>query len=160
MKLTYYGGHTMRKLGNCLEKEMMQGTMPGARRRGRPRTAWTVNIKTWTAFFVEESIRTTEDRYTRRKYVNFPPSRRCDSTSGFCLRMPILLLLSTMWPTPGSGTAKEQTELRTKGCLRGGTFRRRRTPVAKKTFERIEVYKPLSLIICVTLSDVKLQYLT
>ena len=37
MKLAYYG-HTMRKQGSCLEKEIMQGTMPGARRRGRPRT--------------------------------------------------------------------------------------------------------------------------
>jgi len=27
-KLAYYG-HTMRKQGNCLEKEIMQGTMPG-----------------------------------------------------------------------------------------------------------------------------------
>jgi len=34
-KLAYYG-QTMRKQGNCLEKEIMQGTMPGARRRGRP----------------------------------------------------------------------------------------------------------------------------
>jgi len=25
---------------NVNEKEIMQGTMPGARRRGRPRTAW------------------------------------------------------------------------------------------------------------------------
>jgi len=31
-----YCGHTMRKQG----KEIMQGTMLGARRRGRPRTAW------------------------------------------------------------------------------------------------------------------------
>ena len=37
-KLAYYG-HTTRKQGSCLEKEIMQGTMPGARRRGRPRTA-------------------------------------------------------------------------------------------------------------------------
>jgi len=40
-KLAYYG-HAM----SCLEKEIMQGTMPGARRRGRPRTAWMDNIKT------------------------------------------------------------------------------------------------------------------
>ena len=40
----------------------MQGTMPGARRRGRPRTAWMDNIKTWTGLSVEESIRMTEDR--------------------------------------------------------------------------------------------------
>ena len=59
--LAYYG-HTMRKQGSflsCLEKEIMQGTMPGARRRGRPRTAWVDNIKTWTGLSVEESIRIT-----------------------------------------------------------------------------------------------------
>jgi len=46
-KLAYYG-HAMRKQGSCLEKEIMQGTMPGAHRRGRPCTAWMDNIKTWT----------------------------------------------------------------------------------------------------------------
>jgi len=60
-KLAYYG-HTMRKLGSCLEKEVMQGTMPGARRRGSPRMAWMDNINTWTGLPVEESIRMTEDR--------------------------------------------------------------------------------------------------
>jgi len=60
-KLAYYG-HTMRKQGNCLEKEIMLRTMPGARRRGRPRTAWMDSIKTWTGLPVEESIRMTEDR--------------------------------------------------------------------------------------------------
>ena len=30
----------------------MQGTMPGARRRGRPRTAWVDNIKAWTGLSV------------------------------------------------------------------------------------------------------------
>ena len=67
-KLEYYG-HTMRKQGSCLEKEIMQGTMPGARRRGRPRMAWMDNIKTWTELPVEESIRMTEDRDNWRKYV-------------------------------------------------------------------------------------------
>ena len=61
-KLAYYG-HTMRK-------QIMQGTMPGARRRGRPRTAWMDNIKTWTGHFVEESVRMTEDRDKWRKYVH------------------------------------------------------------------------------------------
>ena len=60
-ELAYYG-HAMRKQGSCLEKEIMQGTMPGARRRGRPRTAWVDNIKTWTGLPVEESTRMTEDR--------------------------------------------------------------------------------------------------
>ena len=67
-KLEYYG-HTMRKQGSYLEKEIMQGTMPGARRRGRPRIAWMDNIKTWTELPVEESIRMTEDRDNWRKYV-------------------------------------------------------------------------------------------
>jgi len=34
-KLAYYG-HTMRKQGSCLKKEIMQGTMSGASRRRRP----------------------------------------------------------------------------------------------------------------------------
>jgi len=49
-KLAHYG-HTMRTQESCLEKEITQsrqGTMSGARRRGRPRTAWIDNIKTWT----------------------------------------------------------------------------------------------------------------
>jgi len=53
-KLAYYDQG--RKQGSCLEKETMQGIMPGARRRGRPRTAWVDNIKTWTGLPVEESM--------------------------------------------------------------------------------------------------------
>ena len=51
-KLEYYG-HTMRKQGSRLEKEILQGTMPGARRRKRPRTAWMDNIKTWAELAVK-----------------------------------------------------------------------------------------------------------
>jgi len=68
-KLAYYG-HTMRKQGNCLEKEIMQGTMPGRRMRRRPRTAWIDNIKSWTGLSVKESIRMTEDIDKWRKYVH------------------------------------------------------------------------------------------
>jgi len=60
----------MRKQGSCLEKEIMPGTMPGAHRRGRPRTAWMANISTWTGLSMEESVRMTEDRDERRKYVH------------------------------------------------------------------------------------------
>jgi len=68
-KLAYYG-HTMRKQRSCLEKEMMQETMPGARRRGRPRTAWMDNIKTQTGLYVEESVRMTEDRDKWKRYIH------------------------------------------------------------------------------------------
>jgi len=81
-KLAYYG-HTMRKQGNCLEKEIMQGTMPGVRRRGRPCTAWIDNVKSWAGLTVEESIR------RQRIEING------ESTS-------------MVWPTLGSRTAKEQ----------------------------------------------------
>jgi len=68
-KLAYYG-HAIRKQQSCLEKDIMQGTMLGARRRVRPRTAWMDNIKTWTGLPVEESIRMTDDRDKWRKYVH------------------------------------------------------------------------------------------
>ena len=68
-KLAYYG-HTMRKQGSCLEKEIMQATMPGARRRGRPRTAWMDNIKTWTG--------PPMDRDKWRKYVHGVANRRIE----------------------------------------------------------------------------------
>jgi len=60
----------MRKQGSCLEKEIIQGTMPGACRRGRPRTAWMDNIKTWTGLLVDESIRMTKDTDKWRKYIH------------------------------------------------------------------------------------------
>jgi len=65
-KLAYYG-HTMRK--QACRKEIMHGTVPDARGRGRPCTAWMDNSKTWTGLFVEESIRMTEDRDKWRQYV-------------------------------------------------------------------------------------------
>jgi len=68
-KLAYYG-HTKRKQGSCLKKEIMQGTMSGTHRRGRPRTAGMDNIKTWTGLPVEESMRMTEDRDKWRKCVH------------------------------------------------------------------------------------------
>jgi len=48
----------------------MQGTMSGARRRGRPRTVWMENINMWTGLPVEKSVRMTEDRGKWRKYVH------------------------------------------------------------------------------------------
>ena len=76
-KLAYYD-HSMRKQGSWLEKEIMQGTTTGARKRGRPSTAWIDNIKTWTGLSVEKSIRMTEDRDKWRKYVHGVANPRID----------------------------------------------------------------------------------
>ena len=62
-KLAYYG-HTMRKQGSCLEKEIMQRTMPGACRRGRPHTIGQHQDVNRTP-----GGRKTEDRDKWRKYV-------------------------------------------------------------------------------------------
>jgi len=83
-KLAYYG-HNMRKQGSCLEKEIMQGTMAGARRRGRPRTAWMDNIKTWTGLSVEESIRMTEDHHHHHIYS---PQNKHKHTKNIRGRLP------------------------------------------------------------------------
>ena len=88
-KLACYD-HTMRKQGSYLEKEMMQGTVPGARRRGRPRTAWMDNIKTWTGLTVEDS-----KSEWQRTEING------ESTS-------------MVWPTLGSRTAREQNRTTTR----------------------------------------------
>jgi len=68
----------MKGVRRILEKEIMQGTTPGARRRGGPRTAWMDNNKTWTGLSVEESIRMTEDRDKWRKYVHGAANRRIE----------------------------------------------------------------------------------
>jgi len=81
-KLAYYG-HTVRKQGSCLEEEIMQGTVPGACRRGRPHTAWMDNSNTWTGLSMEESIRMTE----------------------------INREMSIVWPTIGSRTVKEWNKI-------------------------------------------------
>jgi len=51
----------MRQQGSCLEKEIIQGTMPGARRQGRQHAAWVDIIKTWTGLPVEESMKMMEE---------------------------------------------------------------------------------------------------
>ena len=86
-KLAYYG-HTMRKQESSLEKEIMQGTMPGAHRPGRQRTAlsgWTTSRR--TGLPVEESIRMTENRNKWRKYVHGLANTRIedDRTNCICL---------------------------------------------------------------------------
>jgi len=60
----------MKKQTSGLEKEIMQGTMPVACRRGRTHMAWMDNINTWTRLPVQDTNRTTEDRDKSRKYVH------------------------------------------------------------------------------------------
>src|SRR6218665_267143 len=64
-KLSYFG-HVglglMRKEGDCLEKESMQGTTPGARKQGKPRMRWMDNMEEWTRMPFEDLLKKTRDR--------------------------------------------------------------------------------------------------
>ena len=65
---TAYYGHTMRKQVSCLENEIMQGTVPGARKRGRPRTAWT-----WVSSFHRRTLLQATYLRWNRHAVTFIP---------------------------------------------------------------------------------------
>ena len=67
-KMSYFG-HIMRKQGECLEKEIMQGTVPGARARGKPRKRWMDNVGEWLGLSTERLLRETEDRRGWRRIV-------------------------------------------------------------------------------------------
>ena len=59
--MTYFG-HIMRKKDKCLEKEIIQGTIPGASPGGRPQTSFLGNVRLWTGLTImEELLRRVED---------------------------------------------------------------------------------------------------
>ena len=58
-KLRWYG-HISRSSG--MVKTILQGTVKGARRRGRQRERWEDNTKEWTGMAFRDSLRTAEDR--------------------------------------------------------------------------------------------------
>ena len=72
----------------------MQGTMPGAHRRGRPRTAW--------MFPVEKPVRMTEDRKDQR------PLNGSVCACVFVMESKNGESRSMVWPTLGSRTAEEE----------------------------------------------------
>jgi len=76
-KLAYYD-HAIRKKTELPGERDNARNNAGAHRRGRPRTAWMNNIKTWTRLPVEESVRMTEDRDKWRKYVHGVANRRIE----------------------------------------------------------------------------------
>ena len=52
----------MRKEGDCLEKEIMQGTIAGARKQGKPRMRWMDNMEEWTGMPFEDLLKKMRDR--------------------------------------------------------------------------------------------------
>ena len=58
-KLRWYG-HISRSSG--MSKTILQGTVKGARRRGRQKKRWKDNIKEWTGMGFGNSLSAAEDR--------------------------------------------------------------------------------------------------
>ena len=58
-KIRWYG-HISRSPG--MAKTILQGTVKGARRKGRQKKRWEDNIKEWTGMGFGDSLRAAEDR--------------------------------------------------------------------------------------------------
>ena len=65
-KLKWFG-HTSRSQG--LSKAILQGTVPGGRKRGRPRKKWLDNITEWTGMSMAAATRSAEHRTGWREVV-------------------------------------------------------------------------------------------
>ena len=72
-KLGWFG-HISRRDGS-LAKTIMQGTLEGSRRRGRPRKSWVDNIHDWTGLDSPTLTRTSQDRRDWRRIVKTASSR-------------------------------------------------------------------------------------
>ena len=59
--------HISRSSG--MAKTILQGTLKGARRRGRQKKRWEDNIKEWTEMGFGDSLRAAEDRERRKGIV-------------------------------------------------------------------------------------------
>ena len=55
-------GHIMRGEDKSLEKGIIEGTLPGNRKRGRPKTAWIDNVTSWTGLKLKDTIRKVDNR--------------------------------------------------------------------------------------------------
>ena len=65
-KLRWYG-HVTRHQG--LTKTILQGTVEGGRKQGRPRKRWESNIKEWTGLNFAESQKAAQNREEWRRVV-------------------------------------------------------------------------------------------
>ena len=60
----------MRGEDKSLEKGIMEGTLPGNRKRGRPKTAWIDNVTSWTGLKLEDTIRKVDNRSGSRTTIH------------------------------------------------------------------------------------------
>ena len=65
-----YFCHVLRKEGDCLEKEIIQGTVPGARKQGKPKMRLMDDMEKWAKMSFEKLLKKTENRWRWHRLVN------------------------------------------------------------------------------------------
>jgi len=54
---------------NCIEKDIIQGSLSGKRQTGRPTTTWLGNIIQWIDMDLERLLRAMDNRSQRRRTI-------------------------------------------------------------------------------------------
>jgi len=52
------------------EKGIIEGTLPGSKKRGRPRTVWINSVTSWTGLKLEEAIVKVDNRSAWRTAIH------------------------------------------------------------------------------------------
>jgi len=60
----------MRREDKSLVKGIIEGTLPGNRKRRKPRTVWIDNVTSWTRLKLEEAIRKVNNRPAWRTAIH------------------------------------------------------------------------------------------
>jgi len=68
-KLRYFGC-VVRGQDKSLEYGIIQETLPGNRKRGKPKTTWMDNVTSWTGMKLEDAIRKVDNRSERKMMIH------------------------------------------------------------------------------------------
>ena len=80
-KLRWFG-HVTRS--NSMSKTILQGSIEGKRRRGRPKMQWQDDIVKWTGLDINKAMRAAENRERWKKIVTKSTAPKCNNTASKC----------------------------------------------------------------------------
>ena len=90
-KLKYFA-YIMRGEVKSLEKGIIQGTLAGNRKRGRPKTAWMDNVISWMGRKLEDEIRKVDNRSECRTTIHSTAQPRYEDGYRLDKRRPFLMM--------------------------------------------------------------------
>jgi len=68
----------MRKEGDCLEKEIMQCTTPGARKQGKPRMRWMDNMEELTGMPFEDLLKSSQVKSSQNRLIEVERQKKVE----------------------------------------------------------------------------------